>query len=337
MTASATTVQPTTTKVPQQLRRDNTMDNKMSIMNREMASVLTNSIDQLEKELFTEKDNDEEEGRENDRDKKQVLDQVLLINALTGIKHIRDVLSGKQSFDPTALASAIAATTTTTITPVPTVEATVNDSMNTTTGPLLDDTATIESKDDKDWEIVTDDGDKHTVTSPAASEHLETKPLPPLQQSNKNDATVEHSNSTTTTATATAAARTTTTTTSSLSTPTAVINSKQNNVVYRIEDLISDPMLQHKESDSKMNDKFKWILQDDEKDDNENISSTRKSNKHYNSFKSSTDTPRNSIPPLRINRRTGLSATDTNSATTTHHMVTASPSTIDPLGAEGQD
>ncbi|KAI7855784.1 rab-GTPase-TBC domain-containing protein [Circinella umbellata] len=334
MTAPASTVQRTTTKISsQQQRQDNKVDSKMATMNREMASVLTNSIDQLEKELFMEKKDNEEEGRENGADKEQVLDQVLLINALTGIKHIRDVLAGKQLFDPAALASAIAATTVTT---VPAVEESVKSSKNTTTGPLLDDTITVESKEDKDWEIVTDDSDKHTITSSTASEHLETKPLPPLQQSNDNNGSVEHHNTAATPTSKTTTATSTFTTTSSSLVPPTVINNKQNNVVYRIEDLISDPMLQHKESDSKKNSKFKWILQDDANDDNENDSSTKNKNKYYNSFKSSTDTPHSSIPPLRINKRTGLSATDTNSPTA-HHMVSSSPSTIDPLGAEGQD
>ncbi|KAI9243403.1 rab-GTPase-TBC domain-containing protein [Phascolomyces articulosus] len=288
----------TTVRVPPQPQREekqqdqDTME-KISTTNYQMADILAKSIDILETELFTGKESPD---LSQQAEEKQEQNQALVINALTGIKHIRDVLSGKQSFDPAALSVVSAATTT-----ISNNNNSTNASITNNNGSVLDDAATVGSKDDKDWEIVTDDDDKHTTTS-STSEHLETKPLPPLQQSNNDASDGQHTISRTNTA-------------------EKVSNTvKQNNVVYRIEDLISDPMLQQKGSDS-TNNKFKWILQDDE---NELL---------YNSTKhpvktASSDTPR--IPALRpISKRTGLSSTDTT-------PMIASPSTVDPLGAEGQ-
>ncbi|KAI9488055.1 rab-GTPase-TBC domain-containing protein [Zychaea mexicana] len=315
----------------QQQQQPQNVIEKIAAANRQMADVLAKSIDVLETELFMGQSTTSTERHDGEKtQEKQEPDQAVLISALTGIKHIRDVLSGKQSFDLDALSAAYVTT------PAPTdAEPTTTAISSSNKVPPIDDVATVGSKDDKDWEIVTDDGDKQTTTS-SASEHLETKPWPPLQQSNNNMSSVEHHATTTTTATtATTSARSTSSTMPSDTTTGTGATAAKQSVVYRIEDLISDPTLQRKDSDTSNSNKFKWILQNN--DDENEFSSNNNNNRRRQQFKpSSPDTAR--MPPLRTtntsyNKRTptaSLSASDLTN-------MMASPSAIDPLGAKSNE
>ncbi|KAI8148411.1 rab-GTPase-TBC domain-containing protein [Fennellomyces sp. T-0311] len=251
----------------QQTENFNDKLDKLVSTNRQMADLLAKSIDTLELEFF------------QDTEAKSEPDPAILIGALTGIKHVRDVLAGKQTFDPATLASCVDAAG----------ASKVQVAKENAVKEEEREPKEVETKEDKrslDWEIVSND-DKSERSS-VKSDHLSTKPLPPLQQPASQP-----------TAVAEPAPRTP--------------HTPKQNVVYRIEDLISDPTLQRKEeSDTK----FKWIMTDDQSTKSRQFRSER-------------------ISPSRNKRASAIHITESYAEPISSGI--SSPSSIDPLGARSMD
>ncbi|KAI9323749.1 rab-GTPase-TBC domain-containing protein [Dichotomocladium elegans] len=236
---------------------------KLKMTNRRMGDLLAKCVDILETELFVNGTDESSSGTTEDETKVagKKPNEAMLVNALAGIKHIRDVLSEKQEiFDPSV--------------------------MNVTSNNPNNAAGNDDNPSLKDWDVVDYHEDKATIDGAAAAtknqRDPETKPLPPVQNEQKSSPLQENLPSlgvmpavpimeTTPSAEAEQAK------TSSVSggqlhsrlspssppvsqSPTRM--SPKPHIVYRIEDLLSDPALQ-KET-GKHSNKFNWMLQSED-------------------------------------------------------------------------
>lgn len=238
---------------------------KLKGTNSQMADLLGKCIDVLEIELFEKRE--KMEHKEEDANVDQYSpDEASLVSVLAGIKHVRDVLSGKQpSFDPSVIPVNTPTTPTTTTTttapsqPTPTTPITGTAAPTTPTtasaaGVTTDTASTDDQPSLKDWDVVDyQEDDKQSILS---SQDPGTKPLPQLQPTKSQEAHPEPS-------TLTNKATSESAPSSSSARRTAA---PKENVVYSIEDLLSDPTLQKEKASSTRSSKFNWMLDEQEND-----------------------------------------------------------------------
>ncbi|KAJ8656160.1 hypothetical protein O0I10_008173 [Lichtheimia ornata] len=241
---------------------------KLKGTNSQMADLLGKCIDVLEIELFEKREKMEHKEEDTNVDQYSP-DEASLVSVLAGIKHVRDVLSGKQpSFDPSVIPVNTPTTPTTTTTTAPsqptpttpttgTAVPTTPTTAATTTGAGVTDTASTDDQPSlKDWDVVDyQEDDKQSILS---SQDPGTKPLPQLQPTKSQEAQPEPP-ILTNKATSESAP-------SSSTRRTAV---PKENVVYSIEDLLSDPTLQKEKASSSKSNKFNWMLDEQENDKGE--------------------------------------------------------------------
>lgn len=230
---------------------------KLKGTNSQMADLLGKCIDVLEIELFEKR-----EKMENKENIDQYSpDEASLVSVLAGIKHVRDVLSGKQpSFDPSVIPSTTPVTTTPTTptatgTAVPTTPTTAV-TATATAGGVTDTASTDDQPSLKDWDVVDyQEDDKQSIQS---SQDPGTKPLPQLQSIQSQESHTEplsSNKSASVSAPSSSAARRT--------------GAPKENVVYSIEDLLSDPTLQKENTSPSKRNKFNWMLDEQEHDKDE--------------------------------------------------------------------
>ncbi|KAI7880453.1 RabGAP/TBC [Lichtheimia hyalospora FSU 10163] len=273
----STSTQPTAERV---MSEEAAALSKLKGTNSQMADLLGKCIDVLEIELFEKREKMENKEDDTTNVDQYSPDEASLVSVLAGIKHVRDVLSGKQpSFDPsvipvntpttpttTSAPSQPTPTTPTTGTAVPTTPtapapAPAAPAAATTTGGVTDTASTDDQPSLKDWDVVSyQEDDKQSILS---SQDPGTKPLPQLQPTQSQES---HPESTP----ATLVNKTISESAPSSSTRRAAV--PKENVVYSIEDLLSDPTLQKEKTSSSKSNKFNWMLDEQENDKGERSS-----------------------------------------------------------------
>ncbi|ORZ00973.1 rab-GTPase-TBC domain-domain-containing protein [Syncephalastrum racemosum] len=245
---------PTTTQPNQSPTVDSSTLNRLKATNNQMGELMAKCIDVMEKEIFTEKPESEEL-----QEQRKTFDEAAVVAALVGLKHVRDVLSGKQVyFDSSVLDTC---------------------SKNEAEGRR--------SASLNDWDVVDYEADTKPEDGPATFaaastvKESNTDAKAPLADTKPAlDPAVEHRQSAE----------------SEFAAGKPRSMPKQN-VVYRIEDLLADPALQSP-SASNNQERFRWMLNDKEDKENDGLFKSQPSSRTMPRKRESFSRPKITSPPL---------------------------------------
>lgn len=258
---------PTTTQSNERPMVDSPTLARFKATNNQMGELMAKCIDVMEKEIFSD-----EPKSEDSQEQRRTFDEASVVAALVGLKHVRDVLSGKQVyFDSSVLDTC---------------------SKNETEGRR--------SASLNDWDVVDYESDTKPEEAPGAT---------PVTKESNADVVAPPAN------TKPVSASTIEPRQSEESKPTSdkPRSMPKQNVVYRIEDLLSDPALQSP-SASNNQDRFRWMLNDKEDKENDGLFKSQPTSRTMPRKRESFSRPKVTSPPL-----------------------SSSGATIDPLDAQNID